>query len=355
MRISRRNFLAASVKAGCTFACLPLLQNDRNCIGKVGPTANRLPGKVIEVSSSNAASEKVINPVTIKKLLNKGLCELTGTSDPRDAIGDFFNPKDVVAIKVNPLNNMCPTHPEIVHEVIFLLQQIGIKPGNIIIWDRFENYYGLTQSGYKIQRDPGKVQCFATDTPGIGPDPEVYYENALPFFEGDGYSGTEKIYNPAWSSYSRIITQMATKIINMPVLKHHGLSGVSLCLKNLAFGSVNNTIRLHANNCNPYIAEIYSHPVIRDKTVLSIVDSIFGWYADSPNYKGPDPIWYAGSILIGTDPVSLDTTGEKIIVQKRREQNIGEEEDIKISTHIQAAANLGLGIKDKIEHRVFII
>jgi len=355
MRISRRKFLTKTAKAGCTLACLPLLTTENACVVADYSPSNRWPGKVIEVISRNAVKNSSINALTIKVMLSKGLNELTGTKDPVEAMKLFFNSKDVVAIKVNPLNKMCATHPELVYEVTSLLQRIGIKPDNIIIWDRFESYYGLTQSGYRVELDAGKVRCYATDTKGIGLDPEVYYESALPYYEGAGYSGNETIYNKQWSNFSRIVTQIATKIINIPVLKHHGLSGVSLCLKNLAFGSVNNTIRLHENNCSPHIAKIYNHPVVKDKTVLSIIDGIFGWYADSPNYDGPDPIWYAGSLLLGTDPVALDSVGEKILVRKRRGHNIGDEEDIKISSHVTAAANLRIGNNDEIEHKVFKI
>jgi len=353
MRISRRKFLTKTAKAGCTLACLPLLTTENACVVADYSPSNSWPGKVIEVISQNAVINSSMNALTIKVMLAKGLKELTGTKDPEEAMKLFFNSKDVVAIKVNPLNKMCATHPELVYEVSSLLQRIGIKPDNIIIWDRFENYYGLTQSGYRVESDPGKVRCYATDTKGIGLDPEVYYKSALAYYEGDGYSGTETIYNKQWSNYSRIVTQIATKIINIPVLKHHGLSGVSLCLKNLAFGSVNNTIRLHENNCSPSIAEIYNHPVIRNKTVLCIIDSIFGWYADSPTYAGPDPLWYAGALLFGTDPVALDSVGEKILIKKRRENNLSEEEDVKISSHIAVAANLGLGKKDEIDHKVY--
>jgi len=334
-------------------ACLPAMVIQPTEIKKTSSPANYYPGKVIEVKSGNALRGSSMNVLTIKTMLHKGLKELTGTEDPVEAMKFFFDRTDVVAIKVNPLNKMCATHIEIVYEVVSLLQLFGIKPTNIIIWDRFENYYGLTQAGYKIQRGADVVQCFATDTEGIGLDPDVYYKSSLPFYEGDGYSGTEIIYNPQWSNYSRIVTQMATKIINIPVLKHHGLSGVSLCLKNLAFGAVNNTIRLHADNCSPSIAKIFDHPVIRDKTTLHIIDGIFGWYADSPTYAGPDPLWAAGTLLFGTDPVALDSIGEKLLVRKRREHNLGDEEDTRISTHITAAANLGLGKQDGIKHQVF--
>ena len=55
------------------------------------------------------------------------------------------------------------------------------------------------------------------------------------------------------SRYSKIVTQEINVIINVPVMKHHAITGVSGCLKNLAFGSVDNTRRFHSMplNCDP--------------------------------------------------------------------------------------------------------
>lgn len=313
--------------------------------------ANRYPGKVIGVDSEYALTGEALNQDVAKTMLHEGLKTLTGAQDAVEALGFFLDNTDIVGIKVNPQNKLCATHVQLVYELASLIQETGIKSKNIIIWDRFEHFYGLTQAGYMIQKGGDSVQCFATDSSGVGLDPDVYYESPLPYYEGEGYSGTERIYAPLRSNYSRIVTEMTTKIINMPVLKHHGLAGVSLCLKNLGFGSVNNTIRLHVGNCSPSIPEIYNHPVIRNKTVLHIVDGILGWYADSPTYSGPDPLWKFGTLLFGTDPVSIDTIGENLLVQCRRKHDLIEEEDIRVSTHIGVASDVGLGKRENIAYR----
>jgi len=77
---------------------------------------------------------------------------------------------------------------------------------------------------------------------------------------------------------ARFITSEVNKVINLPVLKDHSSAGVTLCLKNLSHGLVNNVSRSHlsptANACGVFIPAVVSMPVIRDKVVLNILDGI---------------------------------------------------------------------------------
>ena len=42
-----------------------------------------------------------------------------------------------------------------------------------------------------------------------------------------------------------MVTEQFTKIINVPNMKDHGASGVTGCLKNIAYGEFNNVARSH--------------------------------------------------------------------------------------------------------------
>ena len=150
--------------------------------------------------------------------------------------------------------------------VVWVDNEAGVLANQVIVWDRFQRH--LIDAGFSINIGGKDRQCFATDSSGIGYDQEVFYET-----EEDISSRREK--GLLKSFYSRIITQMATVIINVPVFKHNGITGLSGCLKNLAFGSVNNTSRFHSNplNCDPAISEIFAHTVIKDKLVLIVVTS----------------------------------------------------------------------------------
>src|SRR5437773_1528860 len=74
--------------------------------------------------------------------------------------------------------------------------------------------------------------------------------------------------------------------LNLPVLKHHQSAGVTLALKNLSHGLVNNVCRSHSsstlNACGIFIPAVVNLPVIREKTVLHVLDGILGMYHGGP-------------------------------------------------------------------------
>ena len=128
-------------------------------------------------------------------------------------------------------------------------------------------------------------------------------------------------------------------------MKHHGITGVSGCLKNLAFGSVDNTSRFHSNplNCNPAIADIFAHTVLKDKVVLNIVDGLLAAFDGGPTYD-PDGVWQYGGILVSPDPVALDQIVYQTVEEKRKELNL--ESISRLSRYIRSASRMDLGTND---------
>src|SRR5207247_2596973 len=82
------------------------------------------------------------------------------------------------------------------------------------------------------------------------------------------------------SHLSLIATRKVDKIVNVAVLKDHGSAGVTLALKNLSHGLVNNVARSHSNAatnaCNTFIPAIVATPQIRRKAVLHALDGLKG-------------------------------------------------------------------------------
>jgi uncharacterized protein (DUF362 family) len=153
------------------------------------------------------------------------------------------------------------------------------------------------------------------------------------------------------------------------VLKDHQSAGVTLALKNLSHGLVNNVYRSHSsstlNACGAFIPAVVSLPVIREKTVLHIMDGIKGLYHGGPGVENPQFVWEHKALYFATDPVALDRIGWKAIDQKRLQQGmatIAEAKPDQYSTflrrqpeHVEIAGALGLGEWDenKIEIKRF--
>jgi uncharacterized protein (DUF362 family) len=169
------------------------------------------------------------------------------------------------------------------------------------------------------------------------------------------------------SYLASVVATEATKIINLPCLKEHNASGITGCLKNLAYGSFNNVARTHVDPktwTDPVIAVMCSAAPLRSKSVLHIMDGIRAVYHSGPFAWNPEFVWDARTLLFGTDPVAVDRVELEIVEQKRREvgapslwdrdpRYLGTSGDMQRSAmknpfyrepgHIKTASELGLG------------
>lgn len=331
------------------------------------------PGRVIEVFHPGAIADKRISQPAVRTMLTAGMTSLTGDRAAADAWARFVSPADVVAIKVNP-SSAPPTITSIalLREVIAALNAAGVPNRSILVYDRNSNQ--LEVNGYHTQvpagvRVIGLDQRWAVkgseDVNRSGYDPEVYCEM-------DCFGERE-----TRSYLASIVTREATKIINLPTLKEHNASGVTGCLKNLAYGSFNNVARTHVDPktyTDPVIPVMCSVGPLRSKSVLHIMDGIRAVYHGGPFGWNPEFTWEARTLLIGTDPVAVDRIELEIVEQKRREvgapslfdrnpANLGRSADIERTAqknpfyrepnHIRTAAELGLGTweLEKIERK----
>jgi uncharacterized protein (DUF362 family) len=136
---------------------------------------------------------------------------------------------------------------------------------------------------------------------------------------------------------SRILTKLTTAQINMPIVKDHGLSGVTSAMKNY-FGAIHNPNKYHMDNCNPFIADLNAIPAIRNKSKLIIADALKIQYNGGPSYK-PQWIYYYNGILMGRDPVAIDYISYKIIENIRKKRGMPSlKEEKREPVYIETAA-----------------
>ena len=289
---------------------------------------------VVEAIGKKVWENDQLNEDAVSELMDQAMMKLTGRTSAKEAWRDIVLPDDIVGIKINPLAGPeLSTHSIIVDKIVEGLYGAGVLRKQIIIWDRFEEH--LLNAGYPIKQDETDVRTFASDTEGIGYDDEVFYES-----EKDSVARREN--ESTRSRYSRIVTEQIDVLINVPVLKHHAMAGVSGCLKNLAFGSVDNTRRFHGKPlyCNPAIAEILEHKVLKEKLVLNIVDGLVASFDRGPTYHA-ESAWNYGGLFISADPVILDVLVLQTVNQKREEMEL--DSVSKLANHISTASKLDLG------------
>jgi uncharacterized protein (DUF362 family) len=294
---------------------------------------------------------------------------LTGARQWAEAWQVFFEPGDVVGIKVNPVGQPdVISCAEVIHQIVDGLKTAGLKAKDIVVYDRYRRQFLNAGFGRMLPegvRQSAAVEDFDTVQMDInGYDPEHYLEMAL---VTPGYDPNSP--QSRRSYVAKFLTQEVNKLINLPVVKDHQSAGVTLALKNLSHGLVNNVFRSHSTNtlnaCGAFIPAVVSLPVIRNKTVLHIMDGIKALYHGGPGIGDPQFVWEHKTLYFATDPVALDRIGWKVIDEKRLQQGmapIAEARPDQHSTflrrqpeHIELAGALGLGEWDekKIEVKRF--
>jgi uncharacterized protein (DUF362 family) len=276
-------------------------------------------GKVVAVEHPGCIVSGQYQAEPITQMMRKGMTELTGAPWV-EAWRMFVEPGDVVGIKVNPVG--APhviSDPSVLHEIIGGLKAAGVRPRDIVVYDRYRAQFA--KAGFPKWLPEGVRYSFATeDYDGVqqdirGYDPDHYMDMRLTL---PGYD-VENV--TARRSYaSQFITKQVNKVINLPVLKDHQSAGVTLALKNLSHGMVNNVCRSHGTNslnaCGEFIPAVVSIPVIRDKIVLNILDGVKGVYHGGPG-ANPQFVWEHRTLYFATDPVAMDHVGWRVIDEKR--------------------------------------
>jgi hypothetical protein len=325
------------------------------------------PGTVVKVSANACVDEatNTANADVVREMMARGMCSLTGASDPRDAWKKFFEPADIVGIKVN-----CGGHPncvsayEIVAETIRqLMTSAGVPATQIYIYERFQNQ--LDEVNY-APHIPEGVQIVAAEhanrhTDNSGYDPTTYLEADL-FGEED-----------TRSNMMRLVSTKLTKIINIPNMKDHGATGVTGCLKNIAYGSFSNVARTHylgRSHTYSFVGGLAMVEPLRSRTVLQIMDGLRGVWHGGPFARTRRYLFFPKQMMFGTDPVAIDRLLLDIIDEKRKAEGVisiwdrsrsslrvddGAARDadpnvniiIREPGHIEYASRLGLGVYNK--------
>jgi uncharacterized protein (DUF362 family) len=310
------------------------------------------PGRVVQVYHPGSIADGRVSPPAVRAMIDAGMTSLTGAASPGEAWGRLFAASDVVALKVNPSGVPgTVTSMALVREVVRALNEVGIPNRHVIVYDRNSNQ--LEVNGYHALVPPG-VRV-------VGLDREGGYDRSV-FCEMDCFGERE-----TRSYLATIVSREVTKIVNLPCLKEHNASGVTGCLKNLAYGSFDNVARTHADTktwTDPAIAVMCTAAPLRSKAVLHIMDGLRAVYHSGPFAWNPEFQWDARTLLFGTDPVAVDRVELDIVEAKRKERGvpslwdrdpkyIGTSADMQKTAlknpfyrepaHIRTASELGLG------------
>src|SRR5262245_40438433 len=303
------------------------------------------PGRVIEVHHPGAVDDRhVIDRAAVRKMMDEGMCSLTGADHPFEAWKRFFEKDDVIGIKVNPVGKKGKrrdvagsiSNPEVLLEVVRNLREIGVPAKNIIVFERYANEF--IDAGYAAlmrEREMDECRWYAAsagysntqlEINGIadgnahspellrhvvGYDPDCFVH--MGFAAHDHDPKDDRRFR---SHLSLIVARMVNKVITIPVLKDHRSAGVTLALKNMSHGFNNNVARSHIsgiahgypdspgrdvsgpNQCNTFIPAAVNQPAIREKATLHILDGLIGVFEGGPgNWNKTWGTWRYNSLF----------------------------------------------------------
>ena len=231
-------------------------------------------------------------------------------------IGRFIGRQDVVVIKPNIAWDRTPeqaanTNPEMVAEVVRQCWQAGAK--RVIVTD-----VSCNEPRRCFARSGIQAAARAEGAQVILPDPELFRSVDM---------GGVVLKN--WPVFAPFLE--ADKIINMPIAKHHGLTGATLGMKNWygILGGQRN--RLH-QQIHQSLADLAGFML----PTLTLLDCYRVLLRNGPTGGNLEDVAVKKTLVAGTDPVAIDAYAAKAYWNLDAER----------LPYLQMAASRGLGTVD---------
>lgn len=324
--LDRRRFLTRVLRAGLTTTLAGSIFGS-DLFGIPQARAGQAATVVMVRHSGLTAAEGDERRQVYGAMLDTGLAYLAGGPGTRADLWRRFAPVDqAIGLKVNCLAGLgMSTDPQLTYAVAEGIITAGAPPTNVVAFDRDDR--DLQSAGYPIVTEGPTMRVYGSANPTAG------YEEKLTRF-GDSAD-----------RFSRIVTEQIGAIVNLPILKDHGLAGMTAALKN-HFGCLQNPNKLHADLCAPYIVDLNKLRLFRRKQCLCVLDCRDVLYHGGPS-DSPDHHYEANTIMLATDPVALDAAAWQMLEGMRQEKGLGTlESEGRPPTHIALAAQAELGVAD---------
>jgi hypothetical protein len=279
--------------------------------------------------SVDAKGKSIAQPQldAVQSMVDSVLSTLAGgATNPWSVLLPTAGPCTRIGLKVNCLNAYLPTSRAVVRAIIKNLQtNLQVCPSNIIVWDRTLDE--LAKYGQYSTDDLQGAHLIATAK--SGDDPTGYTDVNCGVIEG---------FTPRLST---ILTDQTDITINCPVLKSHGVSGVTAGMKNI-YGIIDIPSDYHSN-LPTALPALYRIPQIRNSIKLTIVDALQAVTLADTNSR-PDKI--VGRIFASLDPLAIDHYALDVVNQIRNDTFHREPIASSLLGWLDNAYQLGIGAKE---------
>jgi uncharacterized protein (DUF362 family) len=281
------------------------------------------------------------------------ICAVTGKPTPSEAWRSLVKPGEKIGIRVatqpGPVGG---THPQVAKAVVDQLVAAGIKPSDIIVWDRRQQ--DLIAAGY--ERVPGLSLRWIEQGAGFDPRATVECSAIGQLVYGDlsfkeNRTSLADILGPKAqlsneSHLPVILSREVDKVINIPSLCDSTYTGINGALAGMTLGILDNWRRFGNGRgfADSALAEVYSDPRIGKKVILTIMDAMVLQYAGGPF---PSPVNCAeyAALFASRDPVAIDATALRLLDEQRLVSKLPKASED--GGHVAEAESRGLGNADE--------
>ena len=258
-------------------------------LGRTAGAAQAGKTRVVLIRHPDALdAESAFNGPVIQQMLDEAVMKLLDAGDPVEAFKRLVKPEDIVGIKTN-------------------------------VWSFLPTPAPVEQALRRRLLDAG------VDEKNIGLDDHTVRTNPL-FVK-------------------------ATALVNVRPVRTHYLAGMSGCIKNYIMFAESQEAH-HPDSCAS-LGSNFLLPQVKGKTRLNVLCAL------TPQYYGRGPhnfsrryVWNYKGLIVGQDPVAVDSVGLRLIMAKRRIELGPAQEVPPVPKHIQLADTrygIGTADPDKIE------
>jgi hypothetical protein len=222
--------------------------------GILGEARAEPTAKVVLIRNAEVLGDQgQIKEEILQSMLDEAVKSLLGTNGPLEAWQKLIKRSDIVGVKSNSWGKL-PTPRELEMAIKRRLLDVGVPDKNIDIADR-----------------------------GV-------------------------LNNPIFLN--------ATALVNVRPLRTHHWAGVGTCLKNY-IQFVPAPSAYHDEGCSP-LGKIWTYPIVKGKTRLNILSVLTPqFYGRGANFFDKRYVWPYKGLIVGTDPVAVDTIGAHLLQTKR--------------------------------------
>jgi hypothetical protein len=252
--------------------------------GLLGPAQAAATAKVVLIRHADAVgAQGKLNGAILQAMLDEAVTTLLGTGNVAEAWRGLVTPTDVVGIKTNGWPRL-PTPPELEAAIRRRVREAGVPEQRLDVADA-----------------------------GV-------------------------LSNPIFLN--------ATALVNTRPLRTHHWAGVGTCLKNY-IQFVPDKPSYHPDGCAA-LGQIWTLPIVQGKTRLNILSALTPqFYGRGANFFDRRYVWPYQGLIVGTDPVAVDTVGAHLL-QVKRLAFFGDDRALDVTPHhIQVAdTEYHLGVSD---------